>query len=127
MIVLGAELWIHGVVVDHVVAVHAAGPSFQIRREVGVAHAEPLEIGHELRGRAEAEARIELHAIGGARDRARAQRASVHCTYHAGSGAVASGTSSVDASRSPGGTSRSPRGGASSRSSRFASRCSVEP
>ena len=63
-----ADLRVERVVIDDVVAVHAAGARAEIGRAVDVADAERGEVGHE-RGRVlEREVCVELQAIGGARN-----------------------------------------------------------
>ena len=58
--------------VDDVVAVGAARPRLQIGRGIDVADAEPGQIGGKRRGVREAEAVVELQAVGRPRDRRRA-------------------------------------------------------
>ena len=63
---LRAELRVEVVEVDDVVAVGRARPRRGQRRGVEMADAEPGEVGHDLARRREAEARVELQAVGGA-------------------------------------------------------------
>ena len=62
---LAADLRIEGIVVGDVVAVRAAGPALEARREVGVAHAEGGEIRGEIGHGLEAEPGPELQAVRG--------------------------------------------------------------
>ena len=56
------------IVIGDVIAVRAAGPRFEERRKIDVAHAEPRQVGRDRRRLAEAEAGSELQAIGRARN-----------------------------------------------------------
>ncbi len=69
----GADLRIDGVVIDHVVAVDAAAAGLQVRRGVGVADAQGVQIVHQLPCVVEGETAMELQPVGGAR-RARHRR-----------------------------------------------------
>src|SRR5207248_1541305 len=62
------DLRVEGVVVDHVVAVRAAGAGAEIRRAVQVADSELCQVRNDRRGVAEREAGVELHPVGGARN-----------------------------------------------------------
>ena len=62
------DLRVEGVVVDHVVAVGAAGAGAEIRRAVHVADSERGQIRNDRRRIAEREAGVELHPVGGARN-----------------------------------------------------------
>jgi hypothetical protein len=55
--------------VHDVVAMTAARPGLQVGRGIDMADAEPREVGRQRRGISEAEAFVELQAVGGARDR----------------------------------------------------------
>ena len=61
----GADLRIDRVVVDEVIAVHAARPRFQERRRVQVADAQAREVGNQPNGIRETEALVELQPVGG--------------------------------------------------------------
>ncbi len=63
-----ADLGIEGVMVDHVVAVRAAGAGAEVGRAVDMADAERGQVGHDRDRVAEREAGVELQPVGGPRD-----------------------------------------------------------
>jgi hypothetical protein len=62
------ELGIELAMIDDVVAVGAAGPSLEVGRQVGVADAQCLQVRRHVRHLFEAEAVMQLQAVGGARN-----------------------------------------------------------
>src|SRR5688572_8838187 len=63
-----ADLRIECVVIDHVIAMHAARPRAEVRRAVDVADAEIREVGDQRSSVTKSELRIELNAVSGARN-----------------------------------------------------------
>jgi hypothetical protein len=60
---LVADLRVEGIVVDDIVAVHAAGPGLEVGRGIDVAHAEALKIWSHAFGIRKGKVFVELQAI----------------------------------------------------------------
>jgi len=81
---VAADLGVEALVIEHVVAVRAAGAGLQVGRSVDVADAEIVQIGSELGGVLEGEAGVKLQAIGCFRRAASCRRFALHVGQQVG-------------------------------------------
>ncbi len=65
---LAAQLTVHTVVIDHVIAVHGAGTGLQIRRAVHMRDAQIAQVAGDRAGVVKGEAFVKLQPVGGVGD-----------------------------------------------------------